>query len=94
MSDPFDAFESALGASTNVVVSSNEDPAAEFLAREQAELAKIENDNFDSFGDFGINYFFSITGLYRISIKTDIQKWIVPGIILTKIFLFGNYPED
>ena len=55
MSDPFDAFESALGASNgdNLITTSNEDPAAEFLAREQAELAKIENDNFDTFGDFG-----------------------------------------
>lgn len=34
--DPFEAFES---------IQNQEDPAAEFLAREQAELDKIENDN-------------------------------------------------
>jgi hypothetical protein len=56
MSDPFDAFESALGGETNIgtdQAQTIEDPAAEFLAREQVELAKIENDNFDTFGDFG-----------------------------------------
>ncbi len=56
MSDPFDAFESALGGETNIgtdQAQTVEDPAAEFLAREQVELAKIENDNFDTFGDFG-----------------------------------------
>ena len=56
MSDPFDAFESALSGQGNTETTqatSGEDPAAEFLAREQAELAKIENDNFDTFGDFG-----------------------------------------
>ena len=37
--DPFDAFESKVDES---------DPAAEFLAREQAELAKIENNDFGS----------------------------------------------
>jgi clathrin light chain A len=53
MSDPFEAFEAALGG--NEISNIEADPAAEFLAREQAELAKIESDsiNFDSFGDFG-----------------------------------------
>ena len=43
--DPFEAFEA---------VQSQEDPAAEFLAREQAELDKIEKNNNDD--DFlGLN---------------------------------------
>ena len=44
--DPFDAFESKVEES---------DPAAEFLAREQEELAKIESNDFGSAGndDFG-----------------------------------------
>ena len=41
--DPFEQFES----SNNV-----EDPAAEFLAREQAELEKIENNGVDSSFNF------------------------------------------
>ena len=57
MSDPFDAFESALSGETNIETlqdAKSDDPAADFLAREQVELAKIENDNFDTFGDFGM----------------------------------------
>lgn len=67
MSDPFDAFESNLvatgesapPASSNGVVGGGgafDDPAAEFLAREKAEMAKIESNNQftdDGFGDFG-----------------------------------------
>ncbi len=60
MTDPFDAFDSTISAPT-AVQSANlgfDDPAAEFLAREQAEMAKIENngDHFgdDGFGDFGM----------------------------------------
>jgi hypothetical protein len=56
MSGPFDAFESALSGETNtesLQAAKSDDPAADFLAREQVELAKIENDNFDTFGDFG-----------------------------------------
>ncbi len=45
--DPFDAFESAN--------QNQEDPAAEFLAREQAELDKIENNNDDFLGLNGEN---------------------------------------
>jgi hypothetical protein len=45
--DPFDAFESAN--------QNQEDPAAEFLAREQAELDKIENSNDDFLGLNGEN---------------------------------------
>jgi hypothetical protein len=44
MSDLFDAFES--GTSNANFFDSTADPAAEFLAREQAELAKIENNDF------------------------------------------------
>ena len=44
MSDLFDAFES--GTSNTNFFDSSADPAAEFLAREQAELAKIENNDF------------------------------------------------
>jgi hypothetical protein len=40
--DPFEEFESANNKATS------DDPAAEFLAREQAELDKIENDDFFS----------------------------------------------
>jgi hypothetical protein len=39
--DPFEAFES----NNNAVEA---DPAAEFLAREQEELAKIENNDFSA----------------------------------------------
>lgn len=48
--DPFDAFSqpSAGGAADF-----ENDPAADFLAREQAELAKIENSDFSSFGGSG-----------------------------------------
>ena len=42
--DPFEQFEESFGNSGNVNAES--DPAAEFLAREQAELARIENDTF------------------------------------------------
>lgn len=53
MSDPFDAFESALGTTDSVGTSNDViDPAAEFLAQQQAEMAKIENNDFDAFGDF------------------------------------------
>lgn len=54
MTDPFEAFESGL-SNTNSQTAFD-DPAADFLAREQAELAKIENNNQfsdDGFGDFG-----------------------------------------
>ena len=44
MSDLFDAFES--GPSNTDFFDSAADPAAEFLAREQAEFAKIENNDF------------------------------------------------
>jgi hypothetical protein len=37
--DPFDAFDSSAAPSGDA------DPAADFLAREQAELAKIENND-------------------------------------------------
>jgi hypothetical protein len=49
MADPFEAFESANG---NGHV---DDPAAEFLAREELEFAKIvnNNQNNDAFGAFG-----------------------------------------
>lgn len=40
--DPFEAFESA-----NQNDQFGDDPAADFLAREQAELEKIENINSD-----------------------------------------------
>jgi hypothetical protein len=49
MSDIFDAFES--GTATANFFDSTTDPAAEFLAREQAELAKIENDDFGNLND-------------------------------------------
>lgn len=67
MTDPFDAFDSNLtGAAdtltttaTTTATSGFEDPAAAFLAREEAELAKIESNGNelatdDGFGDFGI----------------------------------------
>ena len=60
MSDPFDAFETALdgqSAENSIKTEATNDPAAEFLAREQVELAKIENENFDTFGDFGSSNF-------------------------------------
>lgn len=41
--DPFDAFDSSAAPSGDA------DPAADFLAREQAELAKIENNEDDFF---------------------------------------------
>ena len=45
--DPFEAFESKPSTDEN-------DPAAEFLAREQAELEKIENNDFSNdFSSFG-----------------------------------------
>jgi hypothetical protein len=45
--DPFEAFESKQPGEEN-------DPAAEFLAREQAELAKIDNNDFgNDFSSFG-----------------------------------------
>lgn len=55
MSDPFDAFESALNLNSDNSAQVNNDfvdPAAEFLAQQQAEMAKIENTGFDAFGDF------------------------------------------
>lgn len=59
MNDPFETFESALNlnsdSSNNQAFNGFEtDPAADFLAREQAEFAKIENNDFsnDTFGDF------------------------------------------
>lgn len=60
MSDPFDTFESAFTNGENVAKREQDDPAAEFLAREQAELDKIENNGFGDFNgasnDFG-NHF-------------------------------------
>lgn len=64
MSDPFDAFDSAIQSepvATATIENTNplggfDDPAAEFLAREKAEMEKIENNNQfsdDGFGDFG-----------------------------------------
>jgi hypothetical protein len=48
--DPFEAFESKAAGEEN-------DPAAEFLAREQAELAKIENNDFaNDFSNFGLYF--------------------------------------
>ncbi|CAF0785084.1 unnamed protein product [Brachionus calyciflorus] len=54
MSDPFEAFESALNLNSESAPVNNDfvDPAAEFLAQQQAEMAKIENTGFDAFGDF------------------------------------------
>lgn len=49
MSDPFEAFESNDQIENN---NDNADPAANFLAQQQAEMAKIENNDFDTFGDF------------------------------------------
>lgn len=47
MSDIFDAFESNTQTTSNAnLFDMVADPAAEFLAREQEELAKIENDDF------------------------------------------------
>jgi hypothetical protein len=45
--DPFEEFESKAAAPGE-----ESDPAAEFLAREQAELAKIENNDSDFTNDF------------------------------------------
>lgn len=67
MTDPFDAFDSNLtGAAADTLTttatitatSGFEDPAAAFLAREEAEMAKIESNGNglatdDGFGDFG-----------------------------------------
>lgn len=44
--DPFDAFDSSRQQDGN-----EKDPAADFLAREQAELAKIENNEGDFFSN-------------------------------------------
>ncbi|RNA26717.1 clathrin light chain B-like isoform X2 [Brachionus plicatilis] len=53
MSDPFEAFESALKPNDTTGINNNAvDPAAEFLAQQQVEEAKIENNDFDAFGDF------------------------------------------
>jgi len=49
MSDPFETFESAFTTGETVPKVNSDDPAAEFLAREQAELEKIENNGFDDF---------------------------------------------
>lgn len=55
MSDPFEAFDSNITATSDV--QNTEDPAAEFLAQQQAEMEKIENNGAqfgdDGFGDFG-----------------------------------------
>lgn len=56
MSDPFEAFESALGTNDPIANSNDVDPAANFLAEQQAEMAKIENNGFDAFGDFCIYF--------------------------------------
>ena len=56
MSDLFDAFDNNTEAN---FFDSGADPAAAFLAKEEAELARIENNDFlgtndaDPFGDFG-----------------------------------------
>ncbi len=56
MSDIFDAFEST---PSNNFFDSGADPAADFLAKEEAELAKIENHQYmssnqaDPFQEFG-----------------------------------------
>jgi hypothetical protein len=49
MSDPFETFESAFTNGETVTKVNSDDPAAEFLAREQAELEKIENNGFEDF---------------------------------------------
>jgi hypothetical protein len=55
--DPFEAFEAKLEPTEPLpaTIFSETDPAAEFLAREQAELEKIENNAFggDEFTTFG-----------------------------------------
>ena len=56
MSDLFDAFDNNTESN---FFDSGADPAAAFLAKEEAELARIENNDFlgsndaDPFGDFG-----------------------------------------
>ena len=71
MTDPFEAFESNLAAPTVAATQEStlgfDDPAAAFLAREQAEMAKIESNGNglgidDGFGDFG--------GIFRHKLKT------------------------
>lgn len=64
--DPFDAFDSSSQPAGEF--GGESDPAADFLAREQAELAKIENNEADFFssdannapsssaGDFGSEF--------------------------------------
>ena len=54
MSDPFDAFEASMTTTTTTNADAfGDDPAADFLAREQAELDKIENNNQASDDPFG-----------------------------------------
>lgn len=59
MTDPFEAFESNLATATSPPVDMGgfDDPAAEFLAREKAEMDKIENNGGDQFGDDGFGDF-------------------------------------
>lgn len=58
MTDPFEAFESNLDTATSAPVDMGfDDPAAEFLAREKAEMAKIESNGGDQFGDDGFGDF-------------------------------------
>lgn len=61
--DPFEQFES----SNNV-----EDPAAEFLAREQAELEKIENNGVDSSFNFNSeNNDFNVNNQQDLALNND-----------------------
>ena len=61
--DPFEQFES----SNNV-----EDPAAEFLAREQAELEKIENNGVDSSFNFNSeNNDFNVNNQQDLAFNND-----------------------
>jgi hypothetical protein len=55
MSDPFETFESAFTNGETVTKVNSDDPAAEFLAREQAELEKIENNGFEDFNGLFIS---------------------------------------
>lgn len=66
--DPFEAFESGMNSNDQF----GEDPAAEFLAREQAEFAKIE----------GLNNEFS----QGINLNHDFGKFIFEILFLNRIF--------
>ncbi len=66
MSDLFDAFESSSAPTNENLFDAAADPAAAFLAKEEAELAKIENNEFlgtdiaasDPFESFGLLFYF------------------------------------